>query len=410
MKTASHASIFSSLFLVLVIDAMGFGLILPILAPLFLKGASDLLPMGVTAAGRDFYYGLTMAIFFLASFFGSPFMGDLSDQLGRKKTLLLCLAGISLGYLISAIGIGFKSLWVLIGGRFLSGFAAGSQPIAQATIIDISTPENKTFNIGLMTLASCVGFTIGPLIAGFFTNTKIPGLWGFTTPFIIAAVLALINLICIQLFVAETRPIINRQKLRLGQALQALGLALKIKKLQVLMVIFVLFQLAWGIYFQFSSLYLAQHNHYSPQEIGLFMAFIGLCFSLVFTVLARILLRFFGLRQLILACMGLFIFALLMITLFHGELVFWLSVIPLSIGTALNYSTLNTLFSNRVSANQQGMIMGVTGSLGALAWLIAGLSMGFWTQFGMDMPFIAGIGLTIIVIFLVLYDAKKFKY
>ncbi len=71
-------------------------------------------------------------------FFGAAILGDLSDSVGRKKSLMICLIGAFLGYLLSAIAIAFHNFWFLILGRIIAGFTSGSQPIAQAAIVDIS--------------------------------------------------------------------------------------------------------------------------------------------------------------------------------------------------------------------------------------------------------------------------------
>lgn len=131
------------LFLVLVIETMGMGIILPVLGPLFIDKAGTIIDPAMNLAWRQFLYGLTLGIFSIAMLFGAPILGDMSDRLGRKKTIVLSLLGSAIGLSISAVGIDLNSFLLLIFGRFFAGFFAGSQPIAQAAIADISTAEDS---------------------------------------------------------------------------------------------------------------------------------------------------------------------------------------------------------------------------------------------------------------------------
>src|SRR3990167_1878152 len=163
-----HSSLLvvAPLFLVLFIDGMGLSLIFPILNSIIVDPQSAFLSVSTSVGTRDFLYGLIVGIFMLCWFFGAAILGDLSDLIGRKKSLLICLIGAFLGYLLSAGAIVVKSIWLLILGRIVAGFTAGSQPIAQAAVVDVSTPEHKTRNIGFIILSPSLGFVLGPIIGG----------------------------------------------------------------------------------------------------------------------------------------------------------------------------------------------------------------------------------------------------
>ena len=125
------------LFLVLVIDTMGAGIIFPILSPLFMTPSESILPLATSENMRQFWYGATLSSWAVLMFIGAPFLGDLSDRIGRKKVLVLCLLGDSLGFILSGFGIQKSLLSFIIIGRLVSGFFSGSQSIAQAVIADI---------------------------------------------------------------------------------------------------------------------------------------------------------------------------------------------------------------------------------------------------------------------------------
>src|SRR5262245_35146951 len=95
------------LFIVILIDTMGFGIIFPVISPLFLNTSSTMVPTNTSLSFRDLYYGLTLGIFSVFMFFAGPILGDLSDQLGRKKVILFCLFGSAISSVICALGITF---------------------------------------------------------------------------------------------------------------------------------------------------------------------------------------------------------------------------------------------------------------------------------------------------------------
>lgn len=401
---------FASLFLVLIIDTMGFGIIMPILPTLFLDSKLGMLSGVASTYMRDFYFGITMGVFFLFTFIGSPFMGDLSDHFGRKKVLLLCLLTVAFGYVISAAGIVSKSLFVLILGRAICGFAAGSQPISQAAIIDVSTDENKTFNIGLITLAAGVGFIIGPIMGGYFSQLLPESLVSYSLPFLIAAGLAIINAISLQFSLKETYVPPHRRHLSILKSLTSFKAAVNIKSLHYLSVAYLFVQLAWSIFFQYTALYLAQTFHYSANKIGFFMSYIGLIFVISLSIIIRPLLTVLTLYSLIASSLYLIVLGIAATFVFRSELGLWLSVLAITVGNALGYAGLTSVFSGRVDKDSQGMVMGLVGSLSSVSWVVGSLSIGFITTHGSTIAFTVIGGLIVMTILLLHFDSKKYHY
>lgn len=142
MTTNSQRTIYA-LLLVIAIDSMGYGFIFPVLTPIFLHGHNALTPAGMTPAESWFLFGLIVALYPLFMLFGAPILGDLSDRIGRKKVLLICLIGTMIGYIIAGIGISSGLLSLLIIGRVIDGATAGTLPMAQAAIADISVDSKK---------------------------------------------------------------------------------------------------------------------------------------------------------------------------------------------------------------------------------------------------------------------------
>lgn len=193
------------LLLVIAIDSMNFGFIFPILTPMFLHGANPILPMETSVAIHDLLYGLVVAIFPLFMFIGAPILGDLSDYIGRKRVLIICLLGTGLGYFVSGIGISTNIFSLLMIGRIISGITAGSLPMAQAAIADVSSDsKNQAKYMGMMMFAIAAGQVLGPSFAGFFSDVHISSLFSNSLPFYLATGLSVVNIIWLVMAFRET--------------------------------------------------------------------------------------------------------------------------------------------------------------------------------------------------------------
>lgn len=396
MQNRSLLYTFSSLFLVLIVDTIGFALIMPILAPLYLDPTTGILPATLSLPIKNFYYGLTMATFFIFTFLGAPFMGTLSDQIGRRKVLIICLLGVGLGFLISAFGVIFKSVFLIILGRAVGGFSAGSQPIAQTAIIDISTEENKTKNIAFITLAGCIGFIIGPILGGSLSGLFLKNHMGFAVPFFFSTVLAVLNAIAVNYTFKETFVPKPDTKVRYLDAIFGLKKAFSIKAARILLIINFIYQMAWGLYYQFITLYLVHVYHVSTMTLGYFMAYTGVVYFITLTWVIKFLLKNFSIQNIALGALILMTIGLIINLFDYAIWVPWLAAGVICVGAGLIYTTIIALTSNCVDRESQGMIIGSVGSLMSLGWVVAGLSMGALTKLSLHTPFVVMILLCII--------------
>ena len=222
------------LFLVIMIDSMGLGILFPIMSDLLINQNSGFLSAPTSELIRELLFGVTIGIFMIAWFFGSAILGDLSDGIGRKKSLLICLFGAGCGYLISAIAIVCHSLMFLIVGRIIAGFTAGSQPIAQAAIVDVSSEEHRARNIGYVLFAVSIGFVLGPFAGGFFSNQSLCSWFSDATPLFFASILSFVSLGLLYFLFQETFVKSRDVKLRLTHAIQIFSDAFKSKRIRAL--------------------------------------------------------------------------------------------------------------------------------------------------------------------------------
>src|SRR6202050_2833174 len=169
---------FVFVFIAVLIDAVGFGIILPVLPPLLMQLT------GVTIDRAAQYGGALSFVYALMQCFCAPVLGNLSDQFGRRPVLLFALLALGCDYLI----MGFAPVlgWLFI-GRMIAGVAGASFTPAYAYVADISEPARRAQNFGLLGAAFGIGFILGPAIGGLL------GSLGARAPFFAAGALALAN-------------------------------------------------------------------------------------------------------------------------------------------------------------------------------------------------------------------------
>lgn len=382
------------LFLVITIDSMGLGILFPILSAMLISHTSHFLPSSMSDFSRELLYGVTIGIYMIAWFFGSAMLGDLSDMMGRKKSLMICLMGATLGYVVSAIAIGFHSIVFLIVGRVFAGFTAGSQPIAQAAIVDISAPENRARNIGYILLAVSLGFVLGPIMGGILSNNQWVSWFTFATPLYFAGILSLINCIVLYFTFSETFARTKKIKIRLHYAIQIFVEAFKSKSIRLLSLVLLIETAGWSEYFTFVSQFLLRRFHYTVLEVSFFIAVLAIGFSIGFGFLVNPVAKRFDLKNCVVV--NLFISAVLFFitAVVHVALVIWIGAVLIGMSVALLYSILITLFSNQVSAGEQGWVMGITNSVSALSFGITSLMSGFAADLSPAVPiYLGAVGL-----------------
>ena len=379
------------LFLVLFIDGMGLALLFPILNGMIISPHSHFLPVDTSATMRNFLYGFTVSIFMLCWFFGAAILGDLSDKVGRKKSLLICLVGACLGYFLSAVAVLYSSFLWLIVGRIIAGFTSGSQPIAQAAIVDVSSDIHKARNIGLILLAVSLGFVLGPILGGVLSDSHLYHGFGLSTPLYFAAVISLLNAFLLYFSFNETFSKTGKIKIRWGEAVHVFIAAFKHPAIRLLSVVFFIEILGWSNYFSFISLYMTHTYHFTTLGNSLLLAVMGAGFSLGFGVLMDIFSKRFTLKRITVVNLILTALTILVALLAHS--IYLIGVMTFICGTtmALAYAGCVAIFSHQVGPEQQGWVMGVSGSIMALCFGLSTLLTGFLTSISVAIPLILAL-------------------
>jgi len=382
-----------ALFLIITIDTMGVGFVWPLLGPLFTSKTTTLFANSVSIQWRNILYGITIGTAPLFTFLGAPILGDLSDYIGRRKVLLVCLIGTAIGMGVTALGIIFNQVLLLIFSRAWLGAIAASQVIAQAAIIDISTKENKSAHLGIISAANNIGFIFGPIISSLLIDNTLVGWFNLTTPFYFAAILALLS----SLFLLKTYKKIDKtqatNKLRFIQKLFIFARAFTNKNIRITALIYLCLQIGWALYLQTNFLALIQKYNYSSRLLGYYLSLLGVIFCFCLLVMVRILTRYISLKKIISITLVIAAICCFVNVIYNSEIGIWINILPMSFAIAIGANAIITNLSDSAKENEQGWMMGVGNSLAALAWAVVPPVTGVLLVFSFNLPLVIAGGL-----------------
>jgi DHA1 family tetracycline resistance protein-like MFS transporter len=393
------------IFLTLLIDVMGWGLIIPVMADLI----AELKNIPVNLAST--YGAALLSVFAVTQFLFSPVIGNLSDRFGRRPVLLSSLLGFGIDYIILALAPAYG--WLFI-GRVIAGITGASFTTATAYIADISTNETRAKNFGLIGAAFGLGFVLGPALGGFLAT------WGIRAPFYAASALCLLNCIYGYFFLPESLDKENRRRFEWKRANPFGSLKFLTRHPEI-----------GGLAFGFFLIYLGNQavqgnwNYFtiyrfdwSEKMVGISLAIVGVLVGGVQAGLTRVINPKIGNEKSIYLGLSLYTLGLVLFALATQSWMMFAFLIPYCLGGICGPS-LQSVISGHVPPNQQGELQGALTSLMSLTTIIGPPMMSFtFSYFTTDkapfyfpgMHFLIGatcMFLSIIIIYKVLTKEKK---
>ncbi|MBV9014359.1 MAG: MFS transporter [Alphaproteobacteria bacterium] len=363
------------LFLIVFVDLVGFGLIIPLL-PFYAErfGAS---PQQVT---------ILMAVFSLMAMLAAPLWGRVSDRIGRRPVLMASMLASSLAYL----WMGFADvLWMLFAARAFAGLCAGNIAAAQAYIADVTPPEKRARGMGMIGAAFGLGFIIGPALGGLVAGDNI-GTADLESPGLIAAGLSFAAFLGVVLLLPESLPAATRARPRRSR-LAVFQVALGRPVLPRLLAVFFLVILAFAGMESTFALWAMRQYDWGPAQIGYIFTFVGLLSAAMQGGLIGPLTRRFGEERLLLGGLALIALGLLVLPFARALAPLGVAVSALAIGMGAMQPSLNSLISRRAGAEEQGEIMGLSQSVGSLSRVLGPVIAGaLFEAFGRSSPFLWG--------------------
>jgi DHA1 family tetracycline resistance protein-like MFS transporter len=349
------------IFITLLIDVTGFGIIIPVLPQLI----SEMMHVSIPEASA--YGGWLLAAFAVMQFLFSPLMGNLSDQFGRRPILLASLFGFCIDYVLLVFAPNIQWLFV---GRIVAGMLGASFTTAAAYIADISEPEKRAQNFGMIGAAFGLGFILGPALGGLLAK------YGLRAPFVAAAVLTFLNWLYGFFILPESLAPENRRKFDWKRAnpVGSLKFFLRYKVILGLVASIVLTYIAAHAVQSTWSYFTMKQFGWTSEGVGYSLAFVGLMVGLVQGLLIRFIIPKLGQQRsvyvgLLLYAVGFMSFAFAT----EGWMMF-VFLVPYCLG-GIAGPALQGIMSSQVPANEQGELQGALTSLVSLTSIVGPIMM-----------------------------------
>jgi len=400
-----HRASLAFLFAVVLIDMIGFGIVMPVLPQLIMHLGE------MTVDKAALWAGWLGAGYAAMQFVFAPILGNLSDRFGRRPVLLASLLGFGIDYIV----MGFApNIWWLVVGRFFAGMTGASFSAAYAYLADITPPEKRAQSFGVIGMAFGFGFILGPAIGGFL------GEFGPRIPFYTAGAMALVNFVFGFFFLRESLAPENHRPFRMSQANAFASLkALSSQSPTVLWFVaaLALWQLSHLVYPSIWSYFAIAAYGWGPGMIGLSLMVVGIASALVQGFGIRLIVPRIGERgAVILGVMSVVVAAIL----YASATADWVVFAAILVGglQGLIMPSINALNSKSIDAKSQGELQGATQAVGSLAAIIGPL---FYTQlfnrFAGDnailnlpsMPLLAAAAIALVMLAVFLAAASKAK-
>jgi multidrug resistance protein len=380
------------LVVIAVINSMGFGIIIPLLYPYGKK-------FGVT----EHTIGLLTAAFSIAQFFATPVLGSLSDRFGRKPILIISLLGTCASFILFGLA---NSIVVLFAARILDGLTGGNISVAQAMISDISTPEERAKNFGILGSAFGFGFVIGPAVGGLLSR------FGLKVPFFFAAGVAIVGVLLTIFFLKETNEKktgkVDKEKSNFTFA----SLYTVLKKPVIGTAIFTGFLLTMA---QFTMLigfqtFCVDQLKLSPTQIGLFYGGFGIS-GILMQMAVPAIKKILASQAAILLISTIFCLAMMTLAGFAAGLVLFAVAIGIyGLFNGLRNPMLNAIIADHNDEKERGEVMGINQSYASIGQTVGPITAGLITAISIHSIFFLSSFYILIALLFSIRLISKEKY
>jgi MFS transporter, DHA1 family, tetracycline resistance protein len=345
------------LFATMVIYVFGIGVMLPVI-PLLVKELS-----GDAVGKAATLYGALLSLYALMQFLFGPAFGALSDRFGRRPIMLVSLAGLGVDYILLAVA---PNLWIVALARIIGGIMGASVATATAYIADITPPEKRAANFGLIGAAFGVGFIAGPLVGGVL------GEFGSRVPFYAAAGVSLIAFLFAFFMLPESLDAAHRRPFRLKEAnpIGAFMVVLRYKAVLALLSLFVIAQLAERMLEANWVLYTSYRFGWTAAQVGISLALVGVLVVITQGGLVRVVVPKIGERVTINIGFAVAATCMVGIAFASQAWMIYVIIVPYVLGWGLTAPAVQSLITREVPPNEQGILQGAISSAQTVTGII----------------------------------------
>lgn len=343
------------------LDAMGIGLILPVMPDLI----AEIRGTGLSDAAL--WGGILSASYAVMQFGCAPMLGNLSDRFGRRPVLLLSMGVLALDYVVMSVA---GTIWLLFAGRIVAGIAASTHSTALAYMADITPPEKRAQNFGLISAGFGIGFILGPMVGGLLGDMD-P-----RAPFVAAACVAAANFAFGWFVLPESLPKERRRSFDWRRANPAGGLMQigKLPGVKALLAVMLAYQIANFTYPAVWAYYTQGAFGWDARMVGLSLAAYGVAIAVVQGGLIRAILPRLGETRAVFWGLILNTTCLALYGVASEGWMIWI-LIPISAVGAIVAPAMQGVMSRAAGADQQGELQGVLSSMSALSMILSPLIM-----------------------------------
>lgn len=387
MKPANNRQMMT-IFLVVFIDLLGFGIILPLLP--YIAQKYEATPVVI---------GLLSGSYSLFQFIAGPILGRLSDRYGRKKLLIISQLGSMAGYVLLAFA---GSLPLLFLSRIIDGITGGNISIAQAYMADVTDKKTRAKGMGLLGAAFGIGFMFGPAMGGYLSK------WGFGAPALFAAAISLISTFATALYLKETVDV-NKAKLspRTAMTFVEFKHLLKTPPISTLLLIFFLLSLGFSGMQGIFALLVQAKFAWGPTQVGYIFALIGIIAILVQVKLISVVTTKFGEYKTLFWSLLLLALGFGTISLATSIPIFILGNALIPLGNSLANPTLTAIATENIPKEEYGESLGLLQSSGALGRIFGPVIAGeIYYKFSHTTPMLVS---SLIILFIALAIVPKLR-
>ena len=365
-----------ALFLVSVIDILGFGILIPLLP--YMGERFGAAPEVITPV---------LGAYSLCQLISAPLWGALSDRHGRRPILMSSLAGACLSYVILAFA---DSLWWLLASRILAGFMAGNISAAFAYASDISTPQKRAASLGMVGAAIGIGFTLGPAVGGVLAGNDIHAA-NFALPAAVSACLSLVAIALVAFVLPETRSAQERASHASKPRSRPWRLLIERPSLRFVASAALLVTSSQSILESIFAIWALHRFGFGPRTAGLFMFFLAIFAVLTQGVLVRVLAPKLGEKQLAMWGIAAYVVGLAVVSHAPNITITAIALALCGIGTGAFNPSASALASKQSDEHDRGAVLGTYQSSSSLARVIGPFLSGpVYEVLGPSAPFVLG--------------------